>query len=121
VRIHGEPRIKSIIQSSHGINKYNKRLPVDLGGLVVSVLATGPKVRGFDPDRGRWIFKGDKNPEHVKCCVSPSLLTACQMALTGTSVSIETVARPVDQSPTATNAHDLVTSKRGGKRRPGPI
>jgi hypothetical protein len=37
---------------------------VDLGGLVVSVLATGPKVRGFDPDRGRWIFKGDKNPEH---------------------------------------------------------
>jgi hypothetical protein len=33
-----------------------------LGGLVVSVLATGPKVRGFDPDRGRWIFKGDKNP-----------------------------------------------------------
>jgi hypothetical protein len=27
-----------------------------------SVLATGPKVRGFDPDRGRWIFKGDKNP-----------------------------------------------------------
>jgi hypothetical protein len=37
---------------------------VALGGLVVSVLATGPKVRGFDPDRGRWIFKGDKNPEH---------------------------------------------------------
>jgi hypothetical protein len=35
-----------------------------LYGLVVSVLATGPKVRGFDPDRGRWIFKGDKNPEH---------------------------------------------------------
>jgi hypothetical protein len=35
---------------------------VDLGGLVVSVIATGPKVRGFDPDRGRWIFKGDKNP-----------------------------------------------------------
>jgi hypothetical protein len=37
---------------------------VDLGGLVVSVLATGPKVRGFDPYRDRWIFKGDKNPEH---------------------------------------------------------
>jgi hypothetical protein len=32
--------------------------------LVVSVLATGPKVRRFDPDRGRWIFKFDKNPEH---------------------------------------------------------
>ena len=35
-------------------------IDVALGGLVVSVL--GPKVRGFDPDRGRWIFKGDKNP-----------------------------------------------------------
>jgi hypothetical protein len=34
----------------------------DLGGLVVSVLDTGTKLRGFDPDRGRWIFKGDKNP-----------------------------------------------------------
>jgi hypothetical protein len=37
---------------------------VDLGGLVVTVLATGPKVHGFDLDRGRWIFKGDKNPKH---------------------------------------------------------
>jgi hypothetical protein len=33
---------------------------VVLGGLVVSVIATGPKVRGFDPGRGR--SKGDKNP-----------------------------------------------------------
>jgi hypothetical protein len=41
---------------------YSKGASVDLGGLVVSVLATGPKVRGFDPDRGRWNFKGDKNP-----------------------------------------------------------
>ena len=31
---------------------------------MVSVLDTGPKFRGFDPDRGRWTFKGDKNPEH---------------------------------------------------------
>jgi hypothetical protein len=38
--------------------------PVVLGGVVVSVFATGPKFRGFDPGRGRWIFKGDKNPEH---------------------------------------------------------
>jgi hypothetical protein len=35
---------------------------VALGGLVVSVLTTGPRVRGFKPGRGRWIFKGDKNP-----------------------------------------------------------
>jgi hypothetical protein len=45
---------------------------VDLGGLVVSVLATGPKVRGFDRDRGRWISEGDKNPEHhLSKAVSP--------------------------------------------------
>jgi hypothetical protein len=29
-----------------------------------SVLATGPKVHGFKPGRGRSIFKGDKNPWH---------------------------------------------------------
>jgi hypothetical protein len=40
------------------------QIAVALGGLVVSVLATGPKIRGFDPDRGRWIFKDDKNSEH---------------------------------------------------------
>jgi hypothetical protein len=34
-------------------------LCICLGGLVVSVLATGC---GFNPGRGRWIFKGDKNP-----------------------------------------------------------
>jgi hypothetical protein len=43
-----------------------KSCRVDLAGLVVSVLATGPKVRGFDPDRGRWIFKGDKIPSEAK-------------------------------------------------------
>jgi hypothetical protein len=35
---------------------------VDLGGLVVSVLATESKVRWFKPSRGRWIFKGDRSP-----------------------------------------------------------
>jgi hypothetical protein len=29
-----------------------------------SVLATGPKILGFKPDRGRCVFKGDKNPYH---------------------------------------------------------
>jgi hypothetical protein len=32
-----------------------------LSGEMVGVLAIGPKVRGFKPGRGRWIFKGDKN------------------------------------------------------------
>jgi hypothetical protein len=35
---------------------------VILGGLVVIVLAIRPKVGGFKPGWGRWIFKGDKNP-----------------------------------------------------------
>jgi hypothetical protein len=33
-----------------------------LGGLLTSVLATGPKHRGFNPGRERRIFKSDKNP-----------------------------------------------------------
>jgi hypothetical protein len=30
------------------------------GGLVVSMLAAGSRVRGFDPDRSRWIFSDVK-------------------------------------------------------------
>jgi hypothetical protein len=33
--------------------------PVTLGGLVVIVLAIGPKLRGLKPSQGRWIFKGN--------------------------------------------------------------
>jgi hypothetical protein len=37
-----------------------------LGGVMVSVLGIGPKVRGFNkPGQGRWICKGDKNPHHA--------------------------------------------------------
>jgi hypothetical protein len=35
---------------------------VVLGGLVVIVLAVGPKVRWLKPGLGRCIFKGDKSP-----------------------------------------------------------
>jgi hypothetical protein len=38
--------------------------PVLLGGLMVIVVAIGPMVCGFKPGRERWIFKGDKNPQH---------------------------------------------------------
>jgi hypothetical protein len=31
---------------------------VALGGVVVSVPGTGPKVRGFRPGRGRWVCDG---------------------------------------------------------------
>jgi hypothetical protein len=36
-----------------------------LGGAVFSVLAIGPKVRGFKPGRGRWIFEDDRSPQHA--------------------------------------------------------
>jgi hypothetical protein len=36
-----------------------------LGGVVVSVLATGPKDCGFKTRPRRWIFKGNKNPQHT--------------------------------------------------------
>jgi hypothetical protein len=36
-----------------------------LGGVVVSVLATGPKRCGSKSRPRRWIFKGDKNPQHT--------------------------------------------------------
>jgi hypothetical protein len=34
---------------------------VAFDSLMVSVLAIGPKVRGFKPGRGRWVFKCYKN------------------------------------------------------------
>jgi hypothetical protein len=66
-------------------------LAVALGGLVFSVLATGPKVREFDPDRSTTSFGGKVKPsvpcrrftgmKEISAATShPSLLTACQMA-----------------------------------------
>jgi hypothetical protein len=43
---------------------YYIRLGSRLGGVVVSVLATRPKVCGFKTWPRRWIFKGDK-PQHT--------------------------------------------------------
>jgi hypothetical protein len=36
---------------------FNYTDTVAVGGLVVSVLVTGPKVREFNPGRGRWILR----------------------------------------------------------------
>jgi hypothetical protein len=36
-----------------------------LGGVVVSMLATGPKGRGFEPGQDDRFFKDDKNPQHT--------------------------------------------------------
>jgi hypothetical protein len=31
---------------------------------VIKLVIIGPKVREFKPSHGRWISKGDKNPQH---------------------------------------------------------
>jgi hypothetical protein len=41
------------------VRTYVRTCSVALGGLVVIVLAIGPKVCGLKPGRGQWIFKGD--------------------------------------------------------------
>jgi hypothetical protein len=39
--------------------------PCGLGGLVVSMLASGTQDRGFTPGRSLRIFSGEKNPQHA--------------------------------------------------------
>jgi hypothetical protein len=40
---------------------YSNFTHVAIGDLVISMLVIGPKIRGFKPSRGRWIFKDDKS------------------------------------------------------------
>jgi hypothetical protein len=47
------------------IQIFNKKFRKGLGGVVVSVVATGPKGFGFKTRPRRWIFKDDKNPQHT--------------------------------------------------------
>jgi hypothetical protein len=47
---------EEILYCTHLIDNEHSHL-VALGGIVVSVLATGSKVRGFKPGRGRWILR----------------------------------------------------------------
>jgi hypothetical protein len=54
----------------------------------------------------------NKNVAEAKLPPEPS---DCLPDGSGVHIRIDrTLARPADQSPTAMNAHDLVTSKRGG-------
>jgi hypothetical protein len=54
------------------------------GGLVVSLLASGSRVRGFKPGRSRWIFYECKNPQlaffggEVKVSVPCPSFAACK-------------------------------------------
>jgi hypothetical protein len=62
--VYGTTRIAE--STSNCQHEYMALLPtlavVVLGGLVIIVLVIEPKVRGFKPGQGRWIFKGDNNP-----------------------------------------------------------
>jgi hypothetical protein len=49
------------INIDHRTTPFVSFLVIVLGGLVVIVLAIGSKIRGFQPGRCRWIFKGGKN------------------------------------------------------------
>jgi hypothetical protein len=40
-------------------------IKVVIGGVIVSVLVTGPMARWFKPGREGWILKGDKNPHYT--------------------------------------------------------
>jgi hypothetical protein len=39
-----------------------RKVEIGLGGLVISMLAIGPKVCRFKFSQECWIFSGDKNP-----------------------------------------------------------
>jgi hypothetical protein len=47
-------KIWEYLSSDYRVAGYLRR--DGFGGLVVSMLASGSRVRGFDPDRSRWIF-----------------------------------------------------------------
>ena len=58
-RIYIVKLIKNNISETNTSNEF-----VDPGGLGVIILASGSEFRGFDPDRGRWIFSERKNSEY---------------------------------------------------------
>jgi hypothetical protein len=56
-------RLSCVHDSFH--KSRSKVLTVGFGGLVVCVLASGSRVRGFELGRSRWIFFCVKNPRHA--------------------------------------------------------
>jgi hypothetical protein len=92
---------------------------VVVSGVVVSVLATGPKVRGFDPDRGRWIFKGDKNPYHNflrKPSVACRRFTACKRTWIELVVSVSKI-QAVISHPSFLNACQMALAVSSGSSK----
>ena len=66
---HGVHRLLSCYSTMNHSLMFNEVLVSwlldGLGGLVVSMLASGTQVCGFKPGRSRWIFSDVKNPQHA--------------------------------------------------------
>jgi hypothetical protein len=83
-----------IVVTSVLVTIYNRFLSqhvVALGGIAVSVIVTGPNVRGFKPGKRKWIFNADINLQHTSLqrgskAGGPmsSDFTACQRTLQNT-------------------------------------
>jgi hypothetical protein len=56
-------------------------MSVTFGGLVVSKLAAGPKVRGFKPGRLGWIFSGEKSRSTLSSGEEVKLSVPCRKIL----------------------------------------
>jgi hypothetical protein len=55
---HDAEELQGKLQQNMSILSHNNTYRNEaLGDLMVSVLATGPKFRGFKPSRGRWILR----------------------------------------------------------------
>jgi hypothetical protein len=48
------------MQAQRGLGLFKVPRLDGFGGLVVSMLASGSRVRGFEPDQSRWIFSDVK-------------------------------------------------------------
>jgi hypothetical protein len=57
--------VLTVVLPGNFIYNYKRSQEGFLGGLVVIVLAFGPKVHGLKLGRGRWTSKGDRNPQHT--------------------------------------------------------
>jgi hypothetical protein len=54
---------------------------VVISGVMGNVLAIEPKVHGFNPSQGQWIFKGNKNLQHAFLQRGSKAISPCHKIL----------------------------------------
>jgi hypothetical protein len=62
---------------------------VVFGGEMASALASVLEVRGLNPGRGRWNFKGDTNPQRVFLCMGSKAVGPMPYDLTASSNTLQ--------------------------------